>query len=159
MIKLNAQTGSNYRLPTEAEWEYAAGGGKKTNRSRFGNGEEILRPSEANFDGSSAYKEVYSVTGEFRTNPIMVGSLNHPNSLGIHDMVGNVLEWCSDWYNEMYYVNSPKINPTGASSGTYRVMRGGSWDYSPQSCRVAIRSYNTSSNRINTIGFRIVSSM
>ncbi len=95
--KINAKyPGRNYRLPTEAEWEYAARGGGKA--VLFGNGKNIADPKEINFDASASYKTSYSLAGEYRAKTVPVGSLNSSNALGLHDMSGNVWEWCSDWY-------------------------------------------------------------
>ncbi|SOD96453.1 SUMF1/EgtB/PvdO family nonheme iron enzyme [Spirosoma fluviale] len=151
--KLNARTGGNYRLPTEAEWEYAAGGGAGS-RTRFGNGRDILDPAEANFDGSVTYKKPYSVAGEYRQKTVPVGSFR-ANTLGLYNMSGNVWEWCADWYGP-YSANS-ETNPTGPATGTIRVLRGGCWvDYS-QITRVANRDLSIPSNRYKDIGFRVVS--
>lgn len=149
--KLNQQTGRQYRLPTEAEWEYAARGGGKA--VLFGNGKNTADPKEINFNGSAPYKTSYSLTGDYRQKTIPVGSLNSPNALGLHDMSGNVWEWCSDWYGT--YPSESQTNPTGPSSGSYRVVRGGSWGNSPKSCRVASRGSNAPGNRNSVTGFRL----
>ena len=132
--KLNARTGGNYRLPTEAEWEYAAGGGS-SNRTRFGNGRDVLDATEANFYASADYKEPYSLVGEYRKKTVKVGSFR-PNGLGLYDMTGNVWEWCSDW--EGAYSSAAQTNPTGAATGSGRVLRGGSWAAYPGESRVAL---------------------
>lgn len=151
-ISLN-QGANGYRLPSEAEWEYAArAGGKKV---RFGNGKDIADPKEINFDASASYKKNYSLVGEYRAKTIPVGSLNSPNALQLHDLSGNVWEWCWDWYGSDYYNTSPGSNPTGATSGSYRVCRGGSWFSCPANLRVAIRNGYTPSDRRNFVGFRL----
>ena len=153
LSKLNTKyPNRNYRLPTEAEWEYAArGGGKEV---VFGNGKNTLDPKEANFDARKDYKKPYSVAGEYRQKTTPVGSFI-PNALGLYDMSGNVWEWCSDWYGSDYYKNSPATNPQGPTAGSYRVLRGGSCYNFPQDCRVAYRGYNTPGNRSLSIGFRL----
>ncbi len=151
--KLNAKyPGRNYRLPTEAEWEYAAR--ERGKAVLFGNGKNILDPKEVNFNASTSYKKPYSVVGEYRQKTTPVGSFA-PNALGLYDMSGNVWEWCSDWYGSDYYKNSPTNNPTGPSSGSYRVFRGGSWNDDPQGCRAADRSDYTPGNRNDDLGFRL----
>ncbi|GAA4418886.1 hypothetical protein GCM10023187_52740 [Nibrella viscosa] len=154
--KLNARTGGKYRLPTEAEWEYAAGGGAVARRSRFGNGQDVLDPAQANFDGSEQYKQGYSVAGEYRGKTVRVGSFG-ANPLGLYDMAGNVWEWCQDWFGSDYYARSSSHNPAGPATGTHRVLRGGSWLLSPRSCRSAYRSNGTPGARDNDFGFRVVS--
>ncbi len=141
--KLNAQTSRTYRLPTEAEWEYAARGGGK--QVLFGNGKNVADPNEINFDADWI---AHGWT-------VPVGSLNCPNELGLHDMSGNVWEWCSDWYDSNYYKNSPSFSPTGPSSGSYRVLRGGSWYSAQQYCRVTVRSYGAPDFRSGSTGFRL----
>ncbi|MEO6038768.1 MAG: SUMF1/EgtB/PvdO family nonheme iron enzyme, partial [Saprospiraceae bacterium] len=156
--KLNAQSpGHTYRLPTEAEWEYAARGGGKA--VLFGNGKNTSDPSEINFDASAGDRKPYSVAGNYRHKTVPVGSLNSPNALGLHDMSGNVLEWCSDWYDANYYKNSPSSNPIGPSSGSLRVRRSGSWLNFPQDCRVACRNRLSPGIRYYTVGFRLARTM
>ena len=145
---------NGYRLPTEAEWEYAAGGGS-SNRTRFGNGKDIANPTEMNFYGLAAYKEAYSVVGEYRAKTIKVGSFI-PNALGLYDMSGNVWEWCGDWFGD--YSSGAQTNPVGAATaatGASRVIRGGSWGTYPGGSRVAARS--DGGGRGTAHGFRVVS--
>jgi formylglycine-generating enzyme required for sulfatase activity len=149
--KLNAQTGQNYRLPTEAEWEYAARGGNKSQDYLYSGGNTI--GEVARYDGN--YKQGNTYGSEKTTRP--VGG-KKPNELGLYDMSGNVNEWCSDRYGEDYYENSPKNNPTGAESGALRVFRGGSWYSTPQGCRAAHRYRSTPSNRYGYVGFRLARS-
>ena len=140
IIKLNEKTGKTYRLPTEAEWEFAARGGKNSNKSKY-SGSNIL-DEVAWHDGTSGGK-----THEVGTKAA--------NDLGIYDMSGNVWEWCQDRYGD--YDASSKTNPKGASSGSKRVLRGGSWDCNPQNCRVSNRHNNGAPDfRDSTRGFRLV---
>jgi len=141
------------RLPTEAEWEYAAREGGKA--VLFGNGKIVADPSEINFNASNSHKQAYSVAGEDREKTVPVGSLQSPNALGLHDMSGNVWEWCSDWYGSDYYTYSPTSNPSGPTYGPLRVMRGGSWSSSPQDCRVACRGLSAPGTRVALVGFRL----
>jgi formylglycine-generating enzyme required for sulfatase activity len=135
------------RLPTEAEWEYACRSGTT---SPFNTG-SCLSSSQANYDGNYPYSTCAKGTYLQKTMP--VGSYA-PNAWGLYDMHGNVLEWCSDWYGD--YSSSPQTNPKGPSSGSSRVLRGGSWNYLGRLCRSAYRGYNDPSNRNNFIGFRLV---
>lgn len=148
---LSRRSGKQYRLPTEAEWEYAAReGGRKV---RFGTGKDTIGPDEANFDARSDYKESYSRSGRYRESTVEVGSFA-PNGLGLYDMSGNVWEWCSDWYSEEYY--GLRDNPGGPSSGSYRVNRGGSWDFNPRRVRAAFRLNHAPDFRVDDLGFRLV---
>jgi formylglycine-generating enzyme required for sulfatase activity len=152
--KLNAKTGKTYRLPTEAEWEFAARDRGK--QVLFGNGSNTADPTEMNFDASASYKKTYSVVGTYRAKTVPVNSFS-PNSLGLYNMSGNVWEWCSDWYGA--YSASSQTNPKGANSGSYRVIRGGGWNFNPLYCRVANRLNNTPTLRFNFLGFRLVLSL
>jgi formylglycine-generating enzyme required for sulfatase activity len=160
-LQVEAIPGANgYRLPTEAEWEYAAtyvreGEGRRPRNAMFGNGKDEIHPAEINFDSSERWKAKYSVVGPFRNRTVPVGSLNSPNYLGLHDLSGNVYEWCQDWYGPDYYKNSPTDNPKGPASGSSRVVRGGSWGDVPQYCRVAYRYDFAPGVRSGNIGFRL----
>jgi formylglycine-generating enzyme required for sulfatase activity len=139
--KLNEKTGQKYRLPTEAEWEYAALGGQKSRGFKYA--------------GSDNLNEVawYDENSGSKTHPV---GQKKPNELGLYDMSGNVYEWCADWYGSDYYKNSPKNNPTGPVNGSGRVGRGGSWRYGADYCRVSRRYRNAPDIRIVIIGFRLL---
>ncbi|MFN8304630.1 MAG: SUMF1/EgtB/PvdO family nonheme iron enzyme [Saprospiraceae bacterium] len=142
-----------YRLPTEAEWEYAAReGGKKV---RFGNGRDVIDPSEINFDARTDYKKSFSIVGEYRGKTVPVDQLS-ANSLGPRHMSGNVWEWCWDWYDDDYYSQSEGArNPSGPGAGNYRVCRGGSWGDYPEYCRASNRSWYGAYYRYYVLGFRV----
>jgi sulfatase modifying factor 1 len=142
-----------YRLPTEAEWEYAARSGGK--QLRFGNSKDVADPSEINFAGSPAYKTSYSRSGVFREKTTPAGSFQ-PNDLGLHDMTGNVWEWCWDWHGDDYYGKSAQNNPSGPVSGNRRVLRGGSWGNPPDNVRVAYRNGRDPATKDYDYGFRLV---
>ncbi len=130
--------GRNYRLPTEAEWEYASRGGNKKDGTQYA--------GSSSMDNSGWY----STNSGSKTHPVGQKS---PNGLGLYDMSGSVWEWCSDWYGS--YSSGSQTNPTGASSGSGRVYRGGSWYNDSRLCRTSYRSYDSPSNRFNLIGFRL----
>ena len=137
--KLNSRSGSNkYRLPTEAEWEYAARSGGKA--EKYAGGNDI--DSVAWYSGNSGNM----------THPVGTKS---PNGLGLYDMSGNVWQWTADWYGENYYGESPRNNPTGPNSGQYRVLRGGSWFADPLYVRAACRVRNVPADRSSDVGFRL----
>lgn len=149
LSKLNARGDGNvYRLPTEAEWEYAARAGTTTVFA-FG---DSLDSTAANFDGKYPYGA--AAKGVFRESPIAAGSFK-PNDWGLHDMHGNVYEWCQDWYEQNYYSQSPRSDPPGPVSGQYRVVRSGSWNFHAHGCRSANRLRNGPSVRHNAVGFRL----
>ncbi|MFM9948606.1 MAG: SUMF1/EgtB/PvdO family nonheme iron enzyme [Saprospiraceae bacterium] len=157
---LNKKTGGQYRLPTEAEWEYAAReGGKKI---RFGNGKDIANPAEMNFNATKDYKQPYSIVGEYRAKTTPVNQFK-PNALGLYDMAGNVYDWCADWFAEDYYqqcqAQGMVSNPQGPDTGTYRVLRGGGWFNYPLFCRAAWRYHNEPTLRYYSVGFRVASSL
>ncbi len=139
--KLKQKTGKEYRLPTEAQWEYAARGGNKSKGYTYA--------------GSNNLNEVAWYDDNSGSKTHAVGQ-KKPNELGIYDMSGNVWEWCRDWYADDYYSKSPSSNPENTTTATYRVLRGGSWNFNARSCRSAYRSRNTPSNRYNNNGFRLV---
>mgnify|MGYP003298738549 CR=1 FL=1 len=136
--RLNELTGKNFRLPTEAEWEYAARGGNKSKGYKYSGGNDINEV--AWYDGNSN-----SQTHDVKTKS--------PNELGIYDMSGNVLEWCEDWFG--YYSSSSQTNPKGPSSGFYRVLRGGSWNDGARYCRVSNRSNRNPGYGYRYSGFRL----
>ncbi len=137
---LSSKTGKTYRLPTEAEWEYASGGGEN-NRTKWAGTNSLLKLNKYAWKTWNANKRIRQVATRL------------PNQLGIFDMNGNVSEWCSDWYGP--YSSENKYNPVGPSSGTHKVVRGGGFGTSAKECRNTNRSNNMPDNRINSYGFRI----
>lgn len=138
---LSQVTGQPYRLPTAAEWEYAARGGTKSRGYKF--------------SGSNNPDEVawFRQNGNSLAHTI---GLKRANELGIHDMSGNVKEWCSDWYNPYYYTDSPKDNPQGADFGKRRVIRGGSWGTDTSQLRATYRNDDPPVSAMRDFGFRVV---
>ena len=131
---------TDYRLPTEAEWEYAAGGGAEHQRWAGTNNETKLG-------------EYVWYRGNSTNMPHPVGQ-KKPNNFGLFDMSGNVYEWCADWYQADYYKNSPTDNPQGPATGTFRVARGGSWILDPRIAGVTFRLKALPSRRRTYLGFR-----
>ncbi len=154
---LSQQSGRNYRLPTEAEWEYAARGGTK-NRNYWGNGKDDAC-SYANVADQTAKRQwsdwkIHNCNDGYAV-AAPVGSFR-PNSFGLYDMMGNVWELCSDWFGEKYYGESSKDNPQGPSTGSFRVTRGGSWYDGAGTVRSAIRDRVVPGFRHYGLGFRLV---
>ena len=141
------QAGRAYRLPTEAEWEYACRGGTQT---VFCYGDSLSAP-QANFNGKP-YGQAEAGQGLART--AAVGSYK-PNALGLYDMHGNVWEWCSDWYQPDYYGRSPTDDPPGPDQGSDRVIRGGAWSFEAGDCRSATRFHGSPDYYSDYRGFRV----
>ena len=137
---LSNKTGKTYTLPTEAQWEYAARGGKKADGTKY---------AGCNMIDAVAW---YTDNSRGSTHPC---GTKRANALGIYDMSGNVCEWCKDWYSSSY-TSYDTNNPTGPSSGSYRVNRGGNRFNSAAGCRVAHRSYNSPGYCYYCLGFRVV---
>ena len=140
IAKLNSLTGQQFRMPTEAEWEYAARGGKKSQGYQY---------SGSNTIGDVAW---YSVNSGFKTHEVKT---KQANELGLYDMSGNVGEWCADWYSDSYYTSAAVTDPIGPTSGSYRVIRGGDWGDDARYCRSAYRNDNYPSVRGSRLGARL----
>ncbi|UCC29559.1 MAG: formylglycine-generating enzyme family protein, partial [Phycisphaerales bacterium] len=145
--RLSAEEGRQYRLPTEAEWEYACRAGTTT---PFSSGETIST-DQANYDGEYEYGS--GVKGVFRNQTVPVAEFP-PNAWGLHDMHGNVWEWCPDGYED--YPPSPVTRSAQEPPIEGRVLRGGSWRSRPRYCRCANRVRDLEGSRLSNIGFRVV---
>jgi formylglycine-generating enzyme required for sulfatase activity len=138
-LNLSQKENVKYRLPTEAEWEYACRAGTTT---EFYWGDD--------FDGGYAWV-VRNSGGTARD----VGT-RRPNPWGLFDMIGNAGEWCEDWYAEAYAGNDAQVDPKGPAAGKYRVLRGGSWNDAQEDCRATSRDYRNPDSRNGNLGFRVV---
>jgi len=153
---LSGKEGKTYRLPTEAEWEYACRAGTTT-KYYHGSDPEGLATIGNVADGTLKAKHprltaIDSRDGYVHTAP--VGRFK-PNAWGLYDLHGNVREWCGDWYGEKYYGETPLSDPSGPFTGSDRVLRGGSWLLSPAYCRSAYRNWDTPAFRSFILGFRV----
>ena len=136
--KLRTLTGKNFRMPTEAEWEYAARGGNKSRGYKY--------------SGSNILDDVGWYDSNSSSSTHDAGQLD-PNELGLYDMSGNVWEWCADWYGS--YDSNSQSNPGGPSSGSVRVFRGGSWNNYAGRCRVSFRGYSSPGGASSNLGLRL----
>ncbi|MGL4364467.1 MAG: formylglycine-generating enzyme family protein, partial [Bacteroidales bacterium] len=137
--RLNTLTGKNFSLPTEAQWEYAARGGKFSKNTRYAGSNN---PDTVAWYKVNAFEETHKVGTKL------------PNELGIYDMSGNIWEWCLDYYNP--YLPNSQVNPVSNDTSIHRVFRGGGWDLGEKLCRVSRRSSFDPSYAIHTIGLRLV---
>ncbi len=138
--KLSLLTGEHYRLPTEAEWEFAARGGIQSGSFRYSGSDSV--PAVAWRPDNSANM----------THPV---GMKKPNEAGTYDMSGNVWEWCSDWYSDSYYSVSPQKNPAGPGSGSQKVIRGGSWFQDSFGLNITDRKAMNAEWRLGFVGFRV----
>ncbi len=159
---LSKKEGKTYRLPTEAEWEYACRAGTKTRYHSGDDPETLIKVANiADASGEKLGKLQYRDWAQFAlkgsdgyTHTAPVGSFK-PNAFGLYDMHGNVWEWCSDWYGEDYYSKSPAEDPKGPERGGMRVRRGGAWHTFPLWVRASFRNNNTPESRYFNLGFRV----
>jgi formylglycine-generating enzyme required for sulfatase activity len=146
---LSKTTGQTYRLPTEAEWEYAARGGSQGKAFPWGDKIESAKANYAFDDSRTSYAEpaldFLKPVGTYEAN-----------GYGLYDVIGNVWEWCSDWYNENYYESSPPENPTGPEEGKTKVARGGGWGNNSSYCYVSFRKSTHPLYKSSSLGFRVV---
>lgn len=146
ITKLNQMTSQNFRLPTEAEWEYAARGGNKSQGYKYSGSNTI---GDVAWYSDNSYA-LGSSNPDYGTHPVATKA---PNELGLYDMSGNVWEWCQDWFGD--YSSSAQTAPTGPASGSLRVNRGGGWNYYAGNCRGSNRHSNNPSYTYNFLGFRL----
>ena len=155
---LSKKEGRTYRLPTEAEWEYACRAGTKT-RFNTGEKEDDLKVAGNIADATlnATWKDCLRPT-EWDDGYPSTSSMGrfHATAWALNGMHGNVWEWCSDWYAEDYYGKSPKQDPLGPVSGKERVSRGGAWSTQPKFCRSAFRDLHEPGYRSDCVGFRVV---
>jgi formylglycine-generating enzyme required for sulfatase activity len=146
--RISNEDGRRYRLPAEAEWEWCCRAGTTT---AYSFGDDVKQLGKHAWwggvlgNGNCESEQYAHCVGQKQANPF-----------GLYDMHGNVWEWCSDWYGEKYDASSPGSDPTGPLSGSFRVLRGGSWSDAPDVVRCANRNCNTPGRRRNFIGFRVV---
>lgn len=156
---LSRHEGKTYRLPTEAEWEYACRAGSNT-RYYNGNAPQSLPQIANTFDADAAPHwpawQAFALSGrDGHAFTAPVGSFA-PNAFGLHDMLGNAWEWTADWHDENYYAQSPPGDPQGPADGSVRVRRGGSWHTWPMYTRCSYRNWNSAKTRYTLVGMRLL---
>ncbi len=144
-----------FRLPTEAEWEYAAR--EMGDKVRFGDGKNSAKIEDINFNGYQKVVNDKQLEGNSNATTTRIGNYD-PNKIGLYDMSGNVWEWCQDWYASNYYFHSKYIDPIGPWLGLYKVIRGGSWYNTAFGVRATVRSFYKPYGRSSDIGFRVATS-
>ncbi len=140
--RLNSLTGEQFKLPTEAQWEFAARGGRKSRAYKYSGSNNI---EDVAWYTDNSRRETHRETHNVATK--------HANELGLYDMSGNVWEWCQDWYGA--YSSGSQTAPTGPATGSHRVRRGGSWDDYAMHCRVSYRDHNSPVFRLDSLGLRL----
>ena len=146
IAQLNVMTGRDFRLPTEAEWEFAARGGSESLDYKYAGGNEVA--TVAWYSGNDSWQT--KGTGTYGTHPV---ATRNPNELMLYDMSGNVHEWCQDWFGD--YESGAQVNPAGPSAGSDRVYRGGSWYFDEWFCRVSFRNGVAPGYQSYGIGLRL----
>ncbi len=139
--QLNYLTDASFRLPTEAQWEFAAREGKDNNDNLYSGGNDMYELASVAWYGTNSYSQPHPVKKK------------RPNALGLYDMTGNVSEWCQDWYG--HYSSAAQTDPTGPSSGSGHCKRGGWWGTAPCGCRVSCRGWGTSNSTSYSTGLRL----
>ena len=153
ITKLNRISKRKFRLPTEAEWEYACR--NRGQHVRFGNGKNILKPNEVNFNSVLQFARNYTIIGQSINKPLPVQYFA-PNHLGLHHMSGNIFEWVADSYDETYYRTSPLYNPLSRKKTPFHVLRGGSWYFGGLYARCTNRHKYFKKLGSSSTGFRLV---
>ena len=159
--KLNQLIGRNFRLPTEAEWEFAARGGTKSRHYKYSGSNNLddvawygENSGDKRLSGELEWELEWYIMMENNCKPHPVGQKS-PNELGLYDMSGNVSEWCEDWYDYGYYEKSSSDNPCNAIKAFYRVVCGGGWNRNARHCRVSYRGHRLPDSRFNILGLRL----